>query len=301
MKRGVVIKVKYIYLWIFLLFQIYVSGQDLHTDAESKSCLWKIEKDSGQVYLAGSIHLLKKEHYPLKPVFEDALKEADLVVFEVNLDSIQTMQTQLRIMTKAMFQDGITLQSVLPDSTFKLAKEVCKELGLDINQWQNFKPWYFTLMILNIKLIQLGFDPNYGIDQYLFQKAKGAGKQIEGLESIEFQISLFEKMVKEDQELLVRHTLAEMDVLEKEFDKIYLAWRDGKPDELDQLLHASMKEFPALYDHLLLDRNRTWLPQIKHYLKSQKTVMIIVGAGHLVVENSLIRMLQSEGFITEQM
>jgi uncharacterized protein YbaP (TraB family) len=51
----------------------------------TKHSLWKIEGRTNAMYLFGSIHFLKKDFYPLPQPIEDAYKQSQVVVLEVDL------------------------------------------------------------------------------------------------------------------------------------------------------------------------------------------------------------------------
>ena len=55
---------------------------------------------------------------------------------------------------------------------------------------------YLKLIWITLKLQQIGFNPDLGIDKYFFYKAKQAGKEIIALETLYYQISLFDALSK---------------------------------------------------------------------------------------------------------
>src|ERR1700693_881119 len=56
------------------------------TAAASRDFMWKVTGKTGAVYLIGSVHMLTQDFYPLSKAFEDAFKESDLLVEEVDLE-----------------------------------------------------------------------------------------------------------------------------------------------------------------------------------------------------------------------
>ena len=57
-----------------------------------------------------------------------------------------------------------------------------------------------------------------------------------------------------------------------------------------------MNGHPELKDLLLKQRNRNWVPQIETLLAGRDDVLVVVGAGHLVGPDSVIRMLRDKGY-----
>ena len=288
-----------IFLFIFTCSSIFYA-QDA-SKGNSKSCLWKVESKENRVYLLGSIHMLKKENYPLKKSIEDVFDDVQKLVFEIHLDSVESLSTQMMIFSKGMYQDDNTLRKTLGDTTYYSVKEKANDLGLNGEQMNKFKPWFLALTVMALKIQKLGFDPRYGIDKYFFEKAKQAEKKIAGLETVEYQINLFDALSMMNQEDLILQTFSEIDVLDEEIDKLVTAWTGGHLDELEEMVLKSFREYPEIYRQFIYQRNMNWLPKIELFLKQKKNVLVIVGAGHLLGDDGLLQLLQNRGYSIEQL
>ncbi len=55
------------------------------TSANGDNFLWEVSSESNTVYILGSIHLARKDIYPLDPVIEDSFAKADYLVIESNI------------------------------------------------------------------------------------------------------------------------------------------------------------------------------------------------------------------------
>lgn len=267
----------------------------------SKSCLWKVQSKTNTVYLLGSIHLLKKENYPLPAAMEKAFTEAQVLVLEINPDSLALPSMQQFVLSKGMFANGKTLQSSLTQETYTLAQKRATELGMNLLLVQNFEPWLVGITLTAAKLQQMGLAPQYGIDLYFFEKAKAAEKPVLNLESVAFQISRFDNMPLKQQEAFLLETLKEWEVIEKDLNEIVQAWSAGEADSLSAKLFKSFEPYPEIYAALITERNRNWLPQIEKFLLQDKTHLIVVGAGHMVGEEGLIQALLGKGYFVEQL
>ncbi len=287
-------------LTCFLLFQAATFAQD-RAPSNAKSCLWKVQSKANTVYLLGSIHLLKPENYPLPLAMEKAFAEAQVLVLEINPDSLALPSMQQFVLGKGMFANGKTLQSSLAQETYALAQKRAAELGLNLALLQNFEPWLVGITLTGAKLQQMGLTPQHGVDQYFFKKAKAERKTVLTLESIAFQISRFDNMSLKNQNAFLLETLKEWDVLEKELDVIVQAWSAGEADTLAAKLFDGLKAYPEVYASLITERNRNWLPQIEKFLLADKTHLIVVGAGHMVGAEGLIKALQERGYFVEQL
>lgn len=286
----------------FLVCSIFLASYLLHAQERvgAKSFLWKVRAKSSTVYILGSVHFLKKENYPLSRSIENAFNDAKKLVLEIDLEKV-SLEAQQQMMLKGTYEGDKTLQGSISTEAFTLAGKRTRELGLDIQLLNNFKPWYVALTIVTLKLQKLGFDPNYGIDRYFFSKAKAAKKEIIGFETIEYQISLLDQMAPRAQELMLLQTLRGLDVMEKEFNKIVSAWTSGDVKTVETLLLTSFKEFPEVHEKLIGERNRSWFNKIETFLAQGENYVVVVGAGHLVGKDGIIEMLKERGYSIEQL
>ncbi len=76
-------------------------------------------------------------------------------------------------------------------------------------------------------------------------------------------------------------------------------WLAGDADALGELMNEEMDD-PALYERLLVNRNRNWVNWIENRLEEPGTVFIAVGAGHLAGEGSVQQILAERGLTAER-
>jgi uncharacterized protein YbaP (TraB family) len=202
---------------------------------------------------------------------------------------------------KGLNRDGTTLQQNISAETYSLATKRTQELGIDIRTLSPLKPWLVALTMASLKLQKLGFDPNSGVDHYLAGRATKAGKPIAGLETAAFQIGLMDQLSAADQESMLRQSLREMDLLDKGLDQIVRSWAAGDVPALEQLLLSAMREYPAVHQKIVVDRNRRWLPEIERMIEQGENALVVVGAAHLVGKEGVIELLKGRGYILEQM
>lgn len=273
--------------------------QPLVLGAQERSFLWKVSQGENSIYLLGSIHYLRKEHFPLRPSILDALDQSKRLVLEIDLDSLSPATTQRVTLEKALYGDGTTLAQNIDPDTYRLAAERASQLGLDIKVLSPMKPWFVALTMTAFKLRQLGLDAALGVDRQLAERAKRSGKPINGLETFEFQLDIFDRLSKREQEMMLRETVAELERLDHNIARIVQAWLDGDGAALEKLMLAGMREYPDLYQRLIVERNRRWLPEIEKIIAAGGA-MVVVGAGHLVGQDGVIELLKSRGYTLEQ-
>jgi uncharacterized protein YbaP (TraB family) len=56
-----------------------------------------------------------------------------------------------------------------------------------------------------------------------------------------------------------------------------------------------------MYQRLLVNRNRTWLPKLEALFTRPKPAFVVVGAAHLVGTDGLLTMLRAKGYKITQL
>lgn len=281
-----------------LLLQLCSGAPERDT---GKHSLWKVSDGSNAVYLLGSIHLLKEEHYPLPAAMNKAFDDSGTLILEVNLEDAASVKAQMAMMTRAMLKPPETLKDKLSEETYDIAAREMKALGLDISALGQFKPWMVMLTMAQLKLQKLGFRPDLGLDMHFFGKAKKAEKKIMGLETFEFQINLFDTLTDKQQEELIKQTIEDLGVLESEMKTVVDAWSTGNSEKLSAVLSKSFDKFPELKKSLFTRRNNAWIGKIEPLLKEDTNYLVVVGAGHLVGKEGLVSAFREKGYKVEQL
>ena len=281
-----------------LLFVLFAAAGE--ASAQDKSFLWRVQSDKSNIYILGSVHFLKKENYPLNKTIEKAFDSTQKLVLEIDLKSEDAGAVQRVTLEKGIARDRTLQQNVSPE-TYGLAEKRAQELGIDIRALSPLKPWLVALTMTALQLQKLGFDPNYGVDRYLVERAVKSGKTIVGLETVAFQIGLIDQLPERDQESMLRQSLKEMDLLDRGLDQIVGAWSTGDVTTLEGLLLSGMREYPAVHQTVIVDRNRRWLPRIEKMIELGESTLIAVGAAHLVGKDGVIELLKARGYTVEQM
>ena len=280
-------------LVLSLLAWLPIPGRAAPT--QTRHSLWKISGRTNTVYLLGSVHFLKKSDYPLAPVIENAFSNSAMVVFETDIEKLEDPQVQLQLMKKAQLPQGQTLRQQLSTNTYATFQEHLKQTGLDEIIFQNFKPSLAAMMLEIFAMQKIGLDPSQGLDQHFFQLAKKADKKIVPLETVDFQIDLITGFSQEEGELIMKSTLKDIDTTDKLLGELLDGWRNGDADALQKLLNHAMADAPAIFKRLVTERNRQWVPKIAEWCRADQSVIVIVGAGHLVGPEGVVEMLRKQG------
>lgn len=292
----------YVFIFITIIFTPVdtVHAREDRTLRSGNHFLWTIESENNTAYLLGSIHMLKRNAYPLPYGFESAYHDSRKVVFETDLDGVHDPEYQNRVMKMGIYPPGKKLSSHISQQTYDLLKSKATAIGMPLSQFEQFKPWLVAQTIASAKIMSLGFDPNLGIDRYFFNRAKKDKKEMIFLESNEYQLNLFAGLSKGKQERLLKQILKDLEVVEENFSLMIDSWEKGDVNRLEAFLKISFEEYPDLYKRLLTDRNKRWVTTIRKLLKQDGVILIIVGAGHLVGKDSVVDLLTKKGYTVRQ-
>src|ERR1051325_154887 len=253
----------------------------VHPQAQTRALAWRVTRGTGVVYLVGSVHMLTTDFYPLAPPLEAAFKDSDLLVEEADLAEMLSPGTQFSMLQKGMLPSGQTLDKVVSPATMALVNQHTGGV-LPLDALKQFKPWFLAMTLEAMEWQQAGFDASLGLDKHFFDRAQTDGKTIQGLETTDFQISLFDNMTREQQERFLADTLKGVDKETAAVKTLTGAWRNGDASAIERLVMADVKSDPVIYDRLLISRTRAWMPKIEALFSRPRHSFVVVGAAHLV-------------------
>jgi len=258
------------------------------------TCLWRVDGPSSTVYLLGSLHMLTPDAYPLPAVIDRAFASADTAVFEVDFG--EAMTAGLELLQRGYLGEGHQLHELLPADLQEALAGALKQVGMSPDEVQTMKPWLLAITLSNLELQRAGYDPSRGIDLHLYSRAVKDGKAVAGLETIQQQIALLDSFPAGEQVELLRQTMAEMDEMVPEIEKITKMWRTGDTAGLKTLLLTTFRDAPNALERLVYARNRAWLPKVIELTRGNRNAIVVVGALHLVGDKGLVSLLAEHGY-----
>lgn len=267
-------------------------------DQSGKTFMWKAERDGTTLYLLGSVHALKEDAYPLPTAIDAAFDEAEIVVFEIDLDDMTTAAIQM--MSAGSLEPGTTLEQVVGPEIWAEFVARVGDSGFKPRFFQGMKPWMAALTLTAFELSKQGYLATAGLDTHLAQRADEAGKERRALETAEFQVSLFSELTDKQSLAFLQHSLTDLQNLIPELDGLYSDWRSGRVELVEEMLLEGFEEFPEVFQRIVVDRNLAWLPQVEELLAGERHAMVVVGSMHLVGEQGLVNLLRGKGYTVEQ-
>lgn len=269
-------------------------------NAWADPAVWRVAiDDDSELWLLGSVHYLREQDHPLPDVIEQLYARADALVMEIDLDDLDPASIQTQFMLAALLPPSSSLSRVVDANVYRLAETTADSLGLNIAALERVKPWLVALTLMDLGMARLGFRSEQGLEQYLLSRARTDRKPIYGLETVNDQIRVFDGLAPAEQEALLEQTLTELDSAGQEMDELLEAWRDGSLATLTEKLSASFADFPGLYEALVIDRNRNWVPELERLAAQPGRHLVVVGALHLVGDNNVVDLLRERGLSVE--
>jgi uncharacterized protein len=262
--------------------------------------LWELHGKHNTVYILGSIHVLRPTDYPLAPAVLKAYGNAKSIFMEVNLQEIDSQQMQMELLASARLPEGKTLPDIMGKQRYARAGALARDVGIDISIFDAFAPWFVAEAISQLQLQKLGFQPTSGVEMFFLEHARSDGKSVAGLETVHDQIALFTALSLDAQADYLISSLEEAHDLPKEVDDMVHAWQRGDTVWFADQLKSEFGRDPALYQSVLVARNRKWVPKIEALLNDDQNYLVIVGTGHLVGQGSVIELLGKDGIVATQ-
>lgn len=272
-------------------------------NALANSPVWKVSQGTHHFYLGATIHLLSEDDYPLPKEFDIAYNDSEKLFFETDLNAAQSPEFQSKFLEAMMFNDGRTLESELTPEMYRQLAEFLAARQIPIAGFSRFQPWGVSLMLSILEYQRLGMMSNFGVDTYFHNKAVADHKKTMFLETPEEQINFLKSMGKVDPDTGISYTMRDLARLPEFINLIKENWRSGNVKALatNAFVIQMKEEFPAIYQTLITNRNRTWMQQLPSLLHDEPTEFVLVGAMHLSGEDGLLAQLQATGLLVEQL
>ena len=281
-----------------LAWAMPAAAQSTPTDAPAVTvkdvdpALWVVKDEDTTIYLFGSIHLLK----PDLGWFDDGVKTAfdrsDQLVLE--LVEPPAAESQALFGKLAMDQQGKTLRSKMNDADRAVYDAAMGKLGIPAPAFDSFEPWAAGITLSVVAMQKSGFDPNSGVEKQLTAAAKVSNKPIAGLETMEFQLGLFDTLPEAEQITFLVETAKLIDEVASTTDKMVNMWASADTESLGQLMNEGLTS-RTLYDALLTKRNANWAKWISARMAKPGVTFMAVGAGHLAGPTSVQNLLPAYG------
>jgi len=264
----------------------------------TNSLLWKISGNGLEEvsYLFGTIHIINESDFFYPNGTLSAMGNTEKVVFEIDMDEMGDMTQAMSMMQKAFMDNGKTLKDLMTPEDYDLVNAHFKRIGLPLFFLERIKPMFLTVFgsgDFSPEDLQSGKIKSYEME--FAKEAKERGLQTGGLESIDFQIGIFDKIPYEDQADMLVESIKSADTGSDQFREMTEIYKRQDINAM-QTMMKSDETIEEYEDVLLVQRNQNWIP-IMATMMNEMPTFFAVGAGHLGGEMGVIQLLRNEGFI----
>ena len=269
--------------------------------ADEPAMLWVAQGNQNSVYLLGSIHLLRPEDHPLPSNIDLVYNDADVLVMELDMDDLDYVNVMVAFRELGVLEGETRLEDLLGEELHAQAQAAAEATEIPLDLLSQSEPWLAAMTVQEMLAMRVGFSGEFGVEQYLTEKALADGKPILGLETVSEQLGFLDGLPMLAQSEWLVHSLVDGLRIEMLVDQLVEAWRGGDIDYLERELLHEAKMSPELHDALLVQRNLNWIDRIVAYLDDDQDYLIVVGAAHLVGDDGVIKLLSERGVSVSQL
>jgi uncharacterized protein len=265
----------------------------LASDAQN-SLLWEVSGKglAAPSYLYGTMHMVCAEDTKMSEGLKNAIKKSKQVYFELDMDNMEEMMSVLKY---ARMNNGLKISDLVSPVDYQKLEDYFKnnKSVLPFGMMSRFKPYFITAIISEG---MMACKKKVSVEQMIMTEARQYDKEVYGLETLEFQASIFDSIPYEKQ---AQDLVTYVDSIDKFKDitmKMVDMYRKQEINNMDSLMEQSDPGMMQYMDVLLYDRNKRWASQIPEQMFNMPT-LFAVGAGHLGGDKGVINLLKQQGFI----
>lgn len=261
-----------------------------------KPALWKVADADTTIYLFGTVHVLPKNLVWFDGPVASALDASEQLITEI--PDVPDAEQQKAVMAVGLLQGG-TLRSLLGKDERAAYEALLTRLKIPVGAFDAFEPWLAGVTLGTMPYALAGYGEDDGAESVLRKAALAKGKKEGALETVGFQLGLFDSLPREAQLRFLNEAVRDFDKAMPLIGAMMKHWGAGEPDALAAVLNDEMDD-PAMSEALLYQRNRDWATWIAMRLNQPGQVFVAVGAGHLAGEKSVQDVLKQKGIAAER-
>jgi len=285
-------------MMLWLMATLLAANAFAQPENKDHTLLWRVTgKDLAKpTYLFGTIHMICADDIKVSDSLRSAIQNADKVYLELNLDNVAELMS---VMNKMKMRGDTTLSQLLqPEEYARVKAFFSGNKGMiPFSMLETYKP-----MLAASTLMQGSLDCKSAtaMEQIVMKSAKRAGKSISGLETMAFQMGIFDSI---PYTLQARQLLQYVDNYgkednNKEFDELVKAYRAQDLSKLEKLTLKDDAGIERFTEIMLFRRNEDWVKKLTTLMPRQSLV-VAVGAGHLPGKRGVIELLRKAGYTVE--
>jgi len=269
--------------------------------------LWQVNINGSEFSLAGSVHVGKKDLYPLPEAYLNAYRRADHVLFELKEDFATLEEMIFKYAAKDSLEEDQYLDNYLSQDSKEILSVMFKGKGDLLARYYRYEGWLLNMAISGWRSKLVGFDPELAVDRYFHDLATQDHKTILGLDHIETQLKLFEFEATREQQVEIIETslkrakkqaLSEQPIFESYYSQDTDAFREAFLGNMD----LENPQIRAMYDRVFVSRNKAWVRELIELSRNMPgNYFMLIGSGHYFGPGNVLQLLEDEGFQVRQL
>jgi len=275
----------------FYVLLVFVQPVSAQQDTSKSSLLWEISGNglSAPSYLYGTIHLIGKEDFFVRHEVDSVFDLCKQVAFEIKLDDMSAL---LGMKKKLKLPEGQTISGMMDPVDYQRLKTFLMDsFDVDIADYDDQKP----LALQQVLITSLIDGETESYEVYFLMKSMKGLKKIEGLESVDDQIGVLDKIPYTEQLQWMVDGIDDTTDMQAQWDAIIRAYKAEDLEAISDLMLESDEGMMQYADLLLTDRNKKWIPVIESIIR-KGPAFIAVGAAHLPFDTGVIQLLIDKGY-----
>lgn len=264
--------------------------------SHARPALWEVSDPDTTIYLFGTIHLLPPNYQWETPRIDQAVSSSDKLYVETIVDPAHPQELITALRTLGYAHGLPPLADRVDPAKRPLLEAAIARTSIPRPTWDQMKTWAAAFTLLGVQYKGQGLEGEDGVEMTLRQQFASAGKPVGQLETNTQQLGFFNALPESAQKALLEGAIAKPDVFGKEFQQMLTAWANGDVNAIARVFNADLSDSPPLMDILLKQRNATWKSWLEQRLASPGVVMVAVGAGHLAGQDSVLKLLERDGY-----
>ena len=268
--------------------------------AQERALLWSVSgKDlKAPSYVYGTIHMIGKSDFFMTEATKKAFADSRRVTFEIDMDDMSDFSKLMPMLSQSFMKKDTSLQDLLAPEDYAAVKKHFEGVGLPMFLVNRIKPLFLTALDPSMMGAPAGRETITSYEMEFMEMAQAAKKPVEGLETMAFQMSIFDSIPYRHQAEMLASTVRSKNQGEEDsFKKLVQLYKDQDIEGM-QRQASEDPEIAGFEQILLINRNRNWIPVMERMM-AEKPTFFAVGAGHLGGENGVLQLLKAAGYSVE--
>lgn len=261
-----------------------------------RPALWQVSDSDTTIYLFGTIHLLPPKYSWETPAIHKAIDSSNMLYVETIVDE-KNPAALIAALSKLGYSSGLPplADRVEPASRPLLEAAIAKS-GVPRPTFDRMETWAAAFTLLGVQYGSLGLQGESGVEQTLRDQFGAEGKPVGQLETNVEQLGFFDQLPESAQRALLEGAISDQKEAKDDFSTMLRGWSRGDVKAIAKTFNRDLADSPALRDVLLKRRNANWSRWIEERMKQPGTIMLAVGAGHLAGQDSVLSLLERDGY-----